>query len=49
VLRELQYDLDLEEALLDRRMDDASGHLDQLRATRTDRGQEPGDPADTGR
>ena len=49
VLRELQYDLDLEEALLDRRMDDASGHLDQLRATRTDRGQAPGDPADTGR
>ncbi len=30
VLRELQYDLDLEEALLDQRVDDATGHLDQL-------------------
>ena len=27
VLRELQYDLDLEEALLDRRLEDATGHL----------------------
>ncbi len=37
VLRELEYDLDLEEALLDRRMDDATGHLDQLRAARVER------------
>ncbi len=36
VLRDLQYDLDLEEALLDRRMDDASGHLSQLTAARDD-------------
>jgi CPA1 family monovalent cation:H+ antiporter len=36
VLRELQYDLDLEESLLDRRMDDASGHLSQLTAARGD-------------
>lgn len=36
VLRELQYDLDLEESLLDRRMDDASGHLSQLTAARDD-------------
>ncbi len=35
VLRELQYDLDLEESLLDRRMDDATGHLSQLTAART--------------
>ena len=34
VLRELQYDLDLEEALLDRRLEDASGHLSQLTAAR---------------
>ena len=36
VLRELQYDLDLEEALLDRRLEDASGHLSQLTAARDD-------------
>ena len=36
VLRELQYDLDLEESLLDRRMDDASGHLSQITAARED-------------
>jgi CPA1 family monovalent cation:H+ antiporter len=36
VLRELQYDLDLEEALLDRRIEDASGHLSQLTAARDD-------------
>jgi len=37
VLRELEYDLDLEEALLDRRVEDATGHLDQLRAERLER------------
>jgi CPA1 family monovalent cation:H+ antiporter len=36
VLRELQYDLDLEESLLDRRLEDASGHLSQLTAARDD-------------
>ena len=41
VLRELEYDLDLEEALLDRRVDDATGHLDQLRAERLDRDGDP--------
>ena len=30
VLREVQYGLDLEEALLDQRIEDANGHLDQL-------------------
>ncbi len=32
VLREVQYGLDLEEALLDQRVDNATGHLDELRA-----------------
>ena len=41
VLRELEYDLDLEEALLDRRVDDATGHLDQLRAERLERDGDP--------
>lgn len=36
VLRELQYDLDLEEALLDRRMEAATGHLAQISAARDD-------------
>jgi Na+/H+ antiporter len=36
VLREVQYGLDLEEALLERRVDDATGHLDQLRSDRKD-------------
>ncbi|MET0865697.1 MAG: Na+/H+ antiporter [Nakamurella sp.] len=36
VLRELQYDLDLEESLLDRRLEDATGHLSQLTAARDD-------------
>lgn len=36
VMRELQYDLDLEESLLDRRLEDASGHLSQLTAARDD-------------
>ena len=36
VLREVQYGLDLEEALLERRVDEATGHLDQLRAARQD-------------
>ena len=41
VLRELEYDLDLEEALLDRRVEDATGHLDQLRAERLERDGDP--------
>jgi len=41
VLRELQYDLDLEEALLDRRLQDASGHLSQLTAARDDPRDDP--------
>ena len=32
VLREVQYGLDLEEALLDQRVENANGHLDQLHA-----------------
>ena len=44
VLNEVQYGLDLEEALLERRVDDASGHLDQLRAARLD----PPAPPDLG-
>lgn len=34
VMRDVEYGLDLEEALLERRIDDATGHLDQLRAER---------------
>jgi hypothetical protein len=48
VLRELQYDLDLEESLLDRRMDDATGHLSQLTAARDD-WDDRDDSAATGR
>ncbi len=36
VMREIEYGLDLEEALLDQRLDVATGHLDQLRSTRDD-------------
>jgi CPA1 family monovalent cation:H+ antiporter len=36
VMREIEYGLDLEEALLDQRMDMATGHLDQLHSTRDD-------------
>lgn len=42
VMRDVQYGLDLEEALLERRIDDATGHLDQLRAER----DEPGPTAE---
>jgi len=45
VLRELQYDLDLEEALLDRRRQDAGGHLSQLTVVR----DEPRDDPDADR
>ena len=48
VLRELQYDLDLEESLLDRRMDDATGHLSQLTAAHDD-GDDRDEPTATGR
>ena len=41
-LRELEFRLDLEEALLDTRLDDATGHLEQLRVVRQDREDEPG-------
>ncbi|HEY7815112.1 MAG TPA: Na+/H+ antiporter [Nakamurella sp.] len=41
VLREIEYGLDLEEALLDQRLDVATGHLDQLRSTRDDPPDEP--------
>jgi CPA1 family monovalent cation:H+ antiporter len=41
VMREVEYGLDLEEALLEQRVDAATGHLDQLRAARAD----PEDPA----
>jgi CPA1 family monovalent cation:H+ antiporter len=49
VLRELQYDLDLEEALLDRRLDDASGHLSQLSVAREDWEVRKDDVPDGGR
>ncbi len=42
VMREIEYGLDLEEALLDQRMDMATGHLDQLHSTRDD--PSDGDP-----
>ena len=41
-LRELELRLDLEEALLDTRVADVSGHLDQITAARPDREDEPG-------
>lgn len=44
VMREIEYGLDLEEALLDQRLDLATGHLDQLRSTRDD---PPDDAANT--
>jgi Na+/H+ antiporter len=40
VMREIEYGLDLEEALLDQRIDAVTGHLNQLR------GQDDDDPAD---
>ncbi len=40
-LRDLEFRLDLEEALLDSRVDDATGHLEQLRVVRQDREDEP--------
>lgn len=36
VMREIEYGLDLEEALLDQRIDAMSGHLDQLRGQQDD-------------
>jgi CPA1 family monovalent cation:H+ antiporter len=36
VLREVQYGLDLEEALLEQRIEDANGHLDQFTASTPD-------------
>jgi len=44
VMREIEYGLDLEEALLDQRLDVATGHLDQLRSSRDDPPAEPADP-----
>ena len=41
VMREVEYGLDLEEALLDQRLDVATGHLDQLRSTRDEPPDEP--------
>ena len=41
VMREIEYGLDLEEALLDQRLDVATGHLDQLRSTRDDPPDDP--------
>jgi hypothetical protein len=47
VMREIEYGLDLEEALLDQRLDVATGHLDQLRSTRDDPADDPpGSPPD---
>ena len=43
VMREVEYGLDLEEALLDQRLDVATGHLDQLRSTRDEPPDEPPD------
>ncbi len=40
-MRDLEFRLDLEEALLDTRVDDATGHLEQLRVVRQDREDEP--------
>jgi monovalent cation/hydrogen antiporter len=40
-LRELEFRLDLEEAVLDSRVDDATGHLENLRVVRQDREDEP--------
>jgi Na+/H+ antiporter len=49
VMREIEYGLDLEEALLDQRLDVATGHLDQLRSTRDDQAGGPPDrPASAG-
>jgi hypothetical protein len=46
-MREIEYGLDLEEALLDQRLDVATGHLDQLRSTRDDPADDPpGSPPD---
>lgn len=42
VMADLQYGLDLEEALLERRADDATGHLDQIRAQRSTDDDAPG-------
>jgi CPA1 family monovalent cation:H+ antiporter len=44
VMREIEYGLDLEEALLDQRLDVATGHLDQLRSTRDEPPDEPPEP-----
>ena len=44
VLREVQYGLDLEEALLDQRVDNATGHLDELRADHVNDDRPPADP-----
>lgn len=42
VLREVEYGLDLEEALLEQRIENANGHLDQLRADSAQPGPGPG-------
>ncbi len=48
VLREVEYGLDLEEALLEQRIENANGHLDQLHAGTGDHaaGDLPGHPED---
>ncbi len=43
VMREIEYGLDLEEALLDQRLDVATGHLDQLHSTRDEVSEDPPD------
>jgi CPA1 family monovalent cation:H+ antiporter len=50
VLREMQHDLDLEEALLERRSDAVDGHLQELPAAGIDRDQvDPTGDSETGR
>jgi hypothetical protein len=44
VMREVEYGLDLEEALLDQRLEAMSGHLNQLRGQQTD---DPNGPTPT--